>query len=292
MRTKGLGLGTVIILLLIALLASMSVYIVKETDRAVLLRFGEIVRPDIQPGLHFKWPFVNSVRLFDARILTVDVRPENFLTVEKKGVEVDWYAKWKIEDVSKYYTATNGEERRAHGLLSQRINTGLRNQFGERTLHEVISGERDELMTELTKQLNAITLTEFGIKMVDIRVKQIDLPPAVSESVYNRMRTERQREAAEHRSQGRELAEGIMADADRQRIIIEAEAYREAERLRGEGDATATGIYASAFNKDPEFYSFTRSLHAYQESFKDKGDVLLIDPDSDFFRYMNSLKGE
>jgi len=292
MRSKGLGLGTVIILLLIALIVSMSIYIVKETDRAVLLRFGEIVRPDIQPGLHFKIPFVNSVRIFDARILTVDVRPENFLTVEKKGVEVDWYAKWKIEDVSKYYTATNGEERRAHGLLSQRINTGLRNQFGERTLHEVISGERDELMTELTKQLNAITLTEFGIQMVDIRVKQIDLPPEVSGSVYNRMQTERQREAAEHRSQGRELAEGIKADADRQRIIIEAEAYREAERLRGEGDASAAAIYADAFNKDPEFYSFTRSLHAYQESFKNKGDVLLIDPDSDFFRYINDLKGK
>ncbi|KAK3850205.1 hypothetical protein Pcinc_043071 [Petrolisthes cinctipes] len=268
------------------------IYIVQETQRAVLLKFGEIVRPDIEPGLHVKIPFINSVKKFDARILTVDVRPESFLTVEKKGVEVDWYAKWKIADVSKFYTATNGEERRAHVLLSQRINTGLRNQFGERTLHEVISGERDELMTELTKLINGIALTEFGIEVVDVRVKQIDLPPTVSGAVYSRMQTERQREAAEHRSQGRELAEGIRADADRKRIIIEAEAYREAERLRGEGDAVAAAVYARAYNKDPEFYSFTRSLKAYQESFNNKGDILLIDPDNDFFRYLNDSRGK
>lgn len=286
------GLGGVIVLLLIALLAAMSVFIVKETERAVMLRFGEIVKPDIPPGLHFKLPFINSVRKFDARILTVDVRPENFLTVEKKGVEVDWYAKWKIIDVAKFYTATNGEERRAHALLSQRINTGLRNQFGERTLNEVISGERDELMTELTKQMNNIAAREFGIEVIDVRVKQIDLPPTVSDAVYSRMQTEREREAAEHRSQGRELAEGIRADADRQRTIIDAEAYREAERLRGEGDAVAAAVYASAYNKDPEFYAFTRSLKAYQEAFNNKGDVLLIDPDSDFFRYMNDSRGK
>ncbi|MFK8019674.1 MAG: protease modulator HflC [Pseudomonadales bacterium] len=284
--------ASTLVLLFIVLIASMSVFVVKETERAVLLKFGEIVRTDIQPGLHWKIPFINSVKIFDARILTVDVRPESFLTVEKKGVEVDWYAKWRISDVSKFYTATNGEERRAHGLLSQRINTGLRNQFGERTLHEVISGERDELMTELTKQINGIALTEFGIEVVDVRVKQIDLPPTVSGAVYSRMQTERQREAAEHRSQGRELAEGIQADADRKRIIIEAEAYREAERLRGEGDAVASAIYARAFNKDPEFYSFTRSLKAYEESFNSKGDVLLIDPDNDFFRYLNDSRGK
>ena len=284
--------ASTLVLLFIVLIASMSVFVVKETERAVLLKFGEIVRTDIQPGLHWKVPFINSVKIFDARILTVDVRPESFLTVEKKGVEVDWYAKWRIADVSKFYTATNGEERRAHGLLSQRINTGLRNQFGERTLHEVISGERDELMTELTKQINGIALTEFGIEVVDVRVKQIDLPPTVSGAVYSRMQTERQREAAEHRSQGRELAEGIQADADRKRIIIEAEAYREAERLRGEGDAVASAIYARAFNKDPEFYSFTRSLKAYEESFNSKGDVLLIDPDNDFFRYLNDSRGK
>lgn len=283
--------GTVV-LFVVVLLASMSVYIVQETERAVLLKFGEIVQPDIDPGLHVKFPFINSVKKFDARILTVDVRPENFLTVEKKGVEVDWYAKWKIADVSKFYTATNGEVRRADALLSQRINTGLRNQFGERTLHEVISGERDELMTELTTQINGIAFTEFGIEVVDVRVKQIDLPPTVSGAVYSRMQTERQREAAEHRSQGRELAEGIQADADRKRIIIEAEAYREAEQLRGEGDAVAAAVYARAYNKDPEFYAFTRSLKAYEESFNNKGDILLIDPDNDFFRYLNDSRGK
>ncbi len=290
MQAKGMGI--LIVLFIAAFIASMSLYIVNETERAVLLRFGEIVQPDIDSGLHVKMPFVNSVRYFDARILTVDARPESFLTVEKKAVMVDWYAKWKIEDVSKFYTATNGEERRAHGLLSQRINTGLRNQFGERTLHEVISGERDELMTELRDQLNQIAQKEFGTKIVDIRVKQIDLPTSVSDAVFSRMQTERQREAAEHRSQGRELAEGIRADADRQRTIIEAEAYREAERTRGEGDAISAAIYAKAFEKDSEFYAFTRSLQAYQESFSSKGDVLLIEPDSDFFRYLNDSSGK
>lgn len=286
------GVFSIVLLLLLAVIAASSLYVVSETERAVLLRFGEIVEPDIEPGLHVKMPFVNSVKKFDARILTVDVKPENFLTVEKKGVEVDWYAKWKVQNVSKFYTATSGEEIRANALLSQRINTGLRNQFGERTLNEVISGERDELMTELTAQLDVITRNEFGINVVDIRVKQIDLPPSVSETVYDRMNTERQREAAEHRSQGRELAEGIRADADRQRIIIEAEAYREAERTRGEGDAIAAAVYARAFNKDPEFYSFTRSLKAYQSSFNNKGDVLLLDPKSDYFRYLNDSRGK
>lgn len=289
---QGKSLGFTILLLVVALIAAMSVFIVKETERAVLLRFGEIVKPDIKPGLHFKWPFVNSVKKFDGRILTVDVRPENFLTVEKKGVEVDWYAKWKVADVDKFYTATNGEERRAEDLLSQRINTGLRNQFGERTLNEVISGERDELMTELRDQINSIAQREFGIDVVDVRVKQIDLPPTVSGAVYSRMQTERQREAAEHRSQGRELAEGIRADADRQQIIIAAEAYREAERTRGEGDAVAAAVYASAFNKDPEFYAFTRSLKAYKETFNNKADILLLDPDGDFFRYLNDSRGK
>ncbi len=288
---QGRSFAITVLLIFVAMLASMSIFVIKETERAVMLRFGEIVKPDIPPGLHFKLPFVNSVRKFDGRILTVDARPENFLTVEKKGVEVDWYAKWIISDVAKFYTATNGEVLRAHALLSQRINTGLRNQFGERTLHEVISGEREELMTELTDQLDRIGQTDFGLRVVDVRVKQIDLPPTVSEAVYDRMRTERQREAAEHRSQGRELAEGIRADADRQRTVIEAEAYREAEQIRGAGDATATAIYAKAYNKDPEFYAFTRSLKAYRESFSNKGDVLLLEPDSDFFRYLKDIRG-
>ncbi|MGI9284014.1 MAG: protease modulator HflC [Pseudomonadales bacterium] len=289
------GIGGIVVLLAIALLAAMSIFIVKETERAVLLRFGEIVRPDIQPGLHFKIPFVNSVRVFDARILTVDSRPERFLTLEKKAVIVDSYAKWRVGDtegdVSKFYTATNGEESRARGLLAQRINTGLRNQFGERTIREVVSGERDVLMTELTASLNKIAKVEFGIEVVDIRVKRIDLPEEVSESVYQRMNTERERLARELRSEGNELAEGIRADADRRRTILKAEAYREAERIRGEGDAKSAAIYANAFNKDTEFYAFTRSLEAYRQSFSSKSDILLLEPKSDFFKYLNKPLG-
>ncbi len=289
MQTK--GIAGIIVLLVIAFLAAMSVFIVKETERAVLLRFGEIVRPDIKAGLHFKIPFVNSVRLFDARILTVDSRPERFLTLEKKAVIVDSYAKWRVADVSKFYTATNGEETRATGLLAQRINTGLRNQFGERTIREVVSGERDILMTELTSNLNRIARVEFGIEVVDIRVKRIDLPEEVSESVYQRMNTERERLARELRSEGGELAEGIRADADRRRTILKAEAYREAERIRGEGDAKSAAIYAKAFTKDAEFYAFTRSLEAYRKTFNSKSDIMLLEPTSDFFKYLTDSQG-
>lgn len=289
------GIAGIVALLVIAFLASMSIFIVKETERAVLLRFGEIVRPDIPAGLHFKVPFVNSVKVFDARILTVDSRPERFLTLEKKAVIVDSYAKWRVGsqegDVSKFYTATNGEENRARGLLAQRINTGLRNQFGERTIREVVSGERDALMTELTENLNRIAKAEFGIEVVDIRVKRIDLPEEVSESVYLRMNTERERLARELRSEGNELAEGIRADADRRRTILLAEAYREAERIRGEGDAKSAAIYANAFTKDEEFFAFTRSLEAYRKSFDSKEDILLLEPKSDFFRYLNRSMG-
>lgn len=289
MQTK--GIVGIIVLLVIAFLAAMSIFVVKETERAVLLRFGEIVRSDIPPGLHFKIPFVNSIRLFDARILTVDSRPERFLTLEKKAVIVDSYAKWRVADVSKFYTATNGEEIRATGLLAARINTGLRNQFGERTIREVVSGERDILMTELTGNLNRIAQKEFGIEVVDIRVKRIDLPDEVSESVYQRMNTERERLARELRSEGNELAEGIRADADRRRTILKAEAYREAERIRGEGDAKSAAIYASAFTKDAEFYAFVRSLEAYRKTFDSKSDIMLLEPTSDFFKYLTDAQG-
>lgn len=286
------GMGSIMTLVIIALIASMSLFVVNETERAVKLRFGEIVENDIQPGLHWKVPFMHSIRKFDARILTVDSPEERFLTLEKKFLIVDSFAKWRISDVAKFYQATSGEELRAADLLSQRINTGLRNQFGERTIHEVVSGERDELMHELTAQLNNIALEELGVEVVDVRVKRIDLPREVSDSVFARMNSEREREAREHRSKGRELAEGIRADADRQRTIIKAEAYRDAERIRGEGDATSAAIYAKAYNKDPEFYAFTRSLKAYQKAFGDKGDVMLIEPDSDFFRYLKDSKGK
>ena len=283
---------TVLILIaLVLFIGSKSLYIMKETERGVLLKFGEVVNPNIQPGLHFKVPFVNNVRKFDGRVLTVDSQPERFFTQEKKALIVDSYAKFRVSDTTKFYTATNGEEARAMGLLAQRINNGLRNQVATRTIQEVVSGERDQLMIELGKELNQVAQDELGVELVDVRVKQIDLPPDVSESVYRRMNAEREKEAREHRSQGQELAEGIRAAADREVTVIKANAYRDAEQIRGEGDAEATRIYADAFNQDPEFYSFTRSLKAYQEAFQGQGDVLLLQPDSEFFRYLKDSKG-
>ena len=270
---------------------SNTLFIIKETERGVMLKFGKVVKNDLQPGLQWKMPWVEEVRKFDGRVLTLDSRPERFLTVEKKGMIVDSYAKWRIKDVGKYYTSTNGEESRSERLLAQRINEGLRNQFAQRSLHEVVSGERDELMSALLIQLNAVANTELGIEVVDVRVKRIDLPDQVSESVFNRMASEREREAREHRSKGKEQAEVIRADADRQRTILEAEAYRDSELIRGEGDALASSIYSAAYNKDPEFYSFVRSLNAYQKTFQSKSDILLIDPDSDFFRYLKDSSG-
>ena len=288
---SGRNVTLILLAVLVLFVASNSLYVIKETERAVLLQFGEVVNPDIKPGLHAKIPFVNNVRKFDGRVLTVDSQPERFFTQEKKALIVDSYAKFKVSDTKKFYTATNGEESRASGLLAQRINDGLRNPVAVRTVQEVVSGERDQLMIELAKELNDVALTELGVEMVDIRVKQIDLPPDVSESVYRRMNAEREKEARELRSQGQELAEGIQAAADREVTVIKANAYRDAELLRGTGDAEATSIYANAFNQDPEFYSFTRSLRAYQDSFQGSGDVLLLRPDSEFFRYLKDPKG-
>ncbi|GAB3105108.1 protease modulator HflC [Aestuariicella hydrocarbonica] len=279
-------------LLLIVFVASNTLYVINETERGVLLKFGKVVNADIPPGLHVKLPLMHEVRKFDSRILTLDARPQRFLTVEKKGMIVDSFAKWRIKDVSTYYTATNGEEATAVRVLDQRINEGLRNGFGERSLQEVVSGERDELMQNLTESLNKLTRERYGIELVDVRVKRIDLPDQVSDSVYSRMNTERQREAREHRSKGREQAEVIKADADRQRTILEAEAYRDAELLRGEGDAKAAAIYSAAYTQNPEFYSFVRSLTAYKDAFSNKGDIMLVDPDSDFFRYLKDSTGK
>jgi len=280
------------IALLMALVISTCGFVVKETERAVVLKFGEVVRPDVEPGIHWKIPFVHTVRRFDGRILTMDARAERYLTLEKKALMVDAYAKWRIIDVRKYYTATQGEEARAQALLGQRINDGLRNEIGRRDMHEVVSGERDQLMEALTKELNVVARSELGVEMVDIRVKRIDLPAEVSPKVYERMKSEREREAREHRSRGQELAEGIRATADRERTILQSEAYRDAERMRGEGDAAAAAIYAEAYNKNPEFYAFWRSLNAYENSFRSKSDVLVISPDSDFFKYMESQSGK
>ena len=269
---------------------SQTLYVVTEIERAVKLRFGEIVQFDVEPGLHFKWPIVNSVRYFDSRILTLDAQPQRYLTSEKKALMVDSFIKWRVKDVARYFTTTGGDEERAKRLLSQRVDTGLRNEFGVRTVKEVVSGERDELMTSLTIALDTIAQRELGVEVVDLRVKKIDLPTEVSDSVYDRMRTERERLARELRAQGNEVAEKIRATADKDKTVILADAYREAEVLKGNGDAEATATYAAAYTKDPEFYDFTRSLQAYQATFESKGDILIIDPDSDFFKYLNNSK--
>jgi membrane protease subunit HflC len=267
---------------------SNSLFVVSQTERAVMLQFGDMVRADIPPGLHFKIPYVNTVRKFDARVLTVDATPQRYLTLEQKALLVDSYAMWRIVDVERFYTATSGDESRANSLLAQRVNDGLRNKFGERDLQEVVSGQRDSLMQQLTQELNTYTAQEYGIEVIDVRVKRIDLPDDVRSSVYERMTSERQREAQQLRSRGNELAIGIEADADRQEAVLLVEAYRDSELVRGEGDAQASAIYASAFTKDPEFYSFTRSLNSYRDTFNSKSDVLLMQPDSDYFKYLRS----
>jgi len=274
-------------ILLAILIATQSLFIVPETHRAVLLRFGEMVKSDIASGLHFKLPFIDETQLFDVRVLVMNLPTKSYLTIEKKPLDVDSYATWRIINVGEYYRTTSGEETRAINLLESRIDNGLRDQFGRRTMHEVVAGEREELMEELTKSLDRIAREEFGIEINDIRVRAIDLPTQVSNSVYERMESERLKIAQEHRSKGEELAEGIRADADRQKRVVEAEAYKEAEQIRGEGDAIAARIYADAYNQDREFYAFSRSLNAYESTFSNKGDIMVIEPDNEFFKYMN-----
>jgi len=273
-------------LFITAIIVSNTLFVVRETERAVMLQFGELVNADIESGLHVKIPWVNTVRKFDARIQTEDATPQRFLTLEQKALDVDSYAKWRIIDTGQFYVSTRGNVSTAGSLLAQRINDGLRDQIGARTLIEVVAGERDQLMLDLTEELNETTASDIGIEVIDVRVKRIDLPDDVRSSVYDRMITERNREAQEIRSRGDELAIGIRADADRQVVIYGAEAYRDAERIRGEGDAEATGIYAEAYTKDEEFFAFTRSLNAYRETFSTKNDILLLDPDSDYFKYL------
>ncbi len=289
---SGKSMAGVVIALVLVVLGFNSLYIIKETDRAVLLKFGEIVNPDIEPGLHFMFPVINKVRKFDGRVLTLDAQAQAYLTIEKKRLIVDSFIKWRVVDPQKYYTATSGDQFRAAERLFPSVDAGLRNQFGARTLTEVVSGERDQLMVDLMASLSGMTKQELGVELIDIRIKKIDLPQEVSNSVYDRMRTEREREARELRSRGQELAEGIRADADRQKAVIEANAYRESQQLRGEGDARAANIYANAYTGDPEFYSFYRSLNAYKEAFNQQGDVMVLKPDSAFFRYLGEPDGK
>lgn len=274
---------------LFALLVS-TIFTVSERERAVMFQFGEIVRDDFKPGLYFKIPFIQNVRKFDARVLTLDSEPEEYLTSEKKNVLVDSFVKWRIENVARFFTATGGEVTNANQRLSELIKNGLRDEFGKRTIQEVISGERAQIMDLLTVQANKL-VKELGIQVVDVRILRIEYAASISNSVYQRMEAERQRVAKDLRSRGAEAAEKIRADADRQRTVILAEAYRDAERTRGEGDAISSEIYAKAFSKNSEFYSFYRSLTAYKKSFSDRSDIIVLKPDSDFFKYFNSARG-
>ncbi|WP_373185731.1 protease modulator HflC [Halopseudomonas sp.] len=275
-----------ILALIVVAVGWQSFFVVSEIQRGIVLQFGKVVRTDVQPGLHLKLPFVQDARLFDGRLLTLDTATQRYLTLEKKALMVDSYAKWRIADVERFYTATSGVRALAEDRLARQLESGLRNEVARRSLNEVVSGERDQLMADITTLLDESARRELGIEVLDVRVKAIDLPSEVNRSVFERMSSEREREAREHRAKGNELAEGIRADADRQQRVILAEAFREAEEVRGDGDAQAAAIYADAYNKDAEFYSFYRSLQAYRESFASKSDVLVLDPDSDFFRYL------
>jgi membrane protease subunit HflC len=281
--------------IVVALVAAMGLYAstfyVNQWEMALKLRLGEIVSADYQPGIHFLVPVLNEVRKFDGRIQGLDTKPERFLTIEKKDVLVDSYVKWRISNVAQYFRATGGNAARAERLLSERINTRLRDEFGRRTIQEVVSGERGEIMLALTKAADE-QAAELGIEIIDVRVKKIDLPGEVSESVYDRMRAERERVARDLRAKGAEAAERIRADADRQQTEILADAYRESEVTRGGGDAKAAEVYAAAFQKNAEFYSFWRSLGAYRAVFERGGDLMVLDPASEFFRYLSNPTGK
>ena len=271
---------------LIVGIAFNSFFIVDEKEKAIVLQFGEAVRTDIDVGFSFKLPIVQEVKKYDARIQTLDEAPDRILTVESKYLLVDSFIKYRISDVLTFYKANNGSFNSLNSLLGQRSEFILKNQFGKRTVKEVVSGERDELMNTMLNQLND-SVVDLGVEIIDFRVKRIDLPSNLSNSVYERMRTERNRLAEELRSEGKEIAREIRAIADKDKVVILAEAYKKSEQLRGEGDAEATAIYAEAYSVDPEFYEFTRSLKAYTETFQNKSDVMLIDSESEFFKYLN-----
>ncbi|MFN3593814.1 MAG: protease modulator HflC [Thiobacillaceae bacterium] len=283
------NIGNIVIVVLVAvILASLSLFTVDQRQAALVFQLGEIVSVKKEPGLYFKIPLLQNVRYFDTRILTLDAStPERFITSEKKNVLVDYFVKWRIVDVQRFYVSFNGDEARAMNRLAQTVNDGMRAEFGKRTVHDVVSGERDTIMEVLRKNADA-DARRFGVQVTDVRIKRVDLPTEVSEAVYRRMEAERKRVANELRSTGAAEAEKIRADADRQREVIIAEAYREAQRIKGEGDARSAAIYAEAFGRNPEFYAFYRSMEAYRSSFRSKNDVLVLQPNSEFFRYLRS----
>jgi membrane protease subunit HflC len=268
--------------------AGAMLFTVDQRQYAIVFQLGEIKEVIKEPGLKLKWPMIQNVRYFDSRILTMDsVEPERFLTAEKKPVLVDSFIKWRIADVRQYYISVSGDEMLARTRLSQVVNAGLREEFGRRTVHDVVSGVRDQIMTDVQRKADA-DARQIGVEIVDVRLKRVDLPQEVSEAVYRRMETERKRVANELRSEGAAESEKIRADADKQREVIVAEAYRDAQKIKGEGDAQAAATYGKAFGANPEFYSFYRSLEAYRQSFGNKSDLLVVDPSADFFKYLKN----
>ncbi|MBL0168237.1 MAG: protease modulator HflC [Propionivibrio sp.] len=284
----GLNFTAAVVAVVLIVLGA-SIFTVDQRQHAIVFQLGEVRNVIEEPGLYFKWPMIQNVRYFDKRILTLDsVEPERFITSEKKNVLVDSFVKWRIVDPKLYYISVAGDEARAKTRLTQTVNAGLREEFGKRTINDVVSGERNKIMEQMRDKAD-LDARKIGVQIVDVRVKRVDLPTEVSESVYRRMEAERKRVANELRSEGFAEAEKIRADADRQREVIVADAYREAQKMKGEGDAKATATYAQAFSQNPEFYSFYRSLEAYRNSFKSKSDIIVVEPNSDFFKYMKSV---
>lgn len=269
------------------LIVNATLYTVDERERAVVVRFGQVIRYDDQPGLHVKTPFLDAVRLYSAQILTLDAEPQLYPTIEKKYVVVDSFVKWRIIDVLKFHVAVGGDEAKARERLAQVINSGLRGEFGKRTVKDVIAGDRAKIMALLSVNADQ-DAKEYGIEVVDVRIQRVEFPTEVRDAVYRNMAAERARIAKELRAKGAEAAEKIRASAERQRDILLAEAYRDAERTRGEGDARATSITGKAFSVNPDFYSLYRSLNAYKESFRSKDDILVVDPSADFFKYFKN----
>ena len=278
-------------LVVVLILASQTLFTVDQREHAIVFRLGEVVSIKTTPGLYWKLPLVENVRFFDIRILTFDSEnPERFLTSEKKNVLVDSFVKWRIVDVRQFYISVAGDEARARIRLSQTVNDSLRAEFGKRTIHDVVSGERDQII-ELMRDRVDDDARKIGVEVLDVRLKRVDLTQEVSEAVYRRMEAERKRVANELRALGFAESESIRADADREREVIVAEAYRDAQRIKGDGDAKAASTYARAFRQDADFYAFYRSLNAYRDSFRDKGDLLILEPDSEFFRFMRDARG-
>lgn len=264
-----------------------SVYIVTEMERVVLLRFGKLIEKDVHPGLNFKWPIADKVKKFDARIQTLDSTPQFFITKDKKRVSVDSFVQWKIDNVSVYYKSTSGDEMATQNLLAPRIDQGLRNKFGKSDLNDVIFSQREEIMETLTKEINVIAEKDLGVNIIDIRIKKIELPESTYQSVYARMREERRKEASRYRADGKKEAERIRSDADLIARETIAKSYNEAQQIRGEGDAFAAATYAKAYSLDQSFFSFYRSITAYKETFSSKNDVIILEPTSDFFKFLN-----